>query len=209
MTYSLSSFTRLNTDMPAGQTFTAYASGTPVANARVTSGSLYLSAIRTYSNVCYLSLSLGSGFANTANLANNSATHAETVPLVSYSDALLTAGSGTVTFTVQQSVAGSGNLFNLRDGVTGTLTLNYEMNYGVCGAPTLCSVNTAVAEGNVTLSWSGAANGTLNTISSYEIQYSDSANGTSWGAWTALPLGESTPTVSRNAVTVKMGHTLP
>ena len=140
MTYSLSGFTRLNTDMAAGITFTASASGTAVANARITSGSLYLSAIRTYSASCYLNLSLGSGYANTANLSNNSATHSETVSLLSYSDALLTAGSGTVTFTVQRSVTGSGNLLNLRDGLTGTLTLNYEMNYGACGAPTACSV---------------------------------------------------------------------
>ena len=52
-----------------------------------------------------------------------------------------------------------------------------------CGAPTACSVNATVSEGNVTLSWSGAWAGTANPISGYEIQYSESSNGSSWGGW--------------------------
>ena len=40
-----------------------------------------------------------------------------------------------------------------------------------CVAPTACSVNATLAEGNVTLSWSGAAGGAGNAITSYEIQY--------------------------------------
>ena len=63
-----------------------------------------------------------------------------------------------------------------------------------CGAPTACSVNTTVAEGNVTLSWSGAANGTGNAISSYEIQYSESTNNSTWGSWTALTTVTTTAT---------------
>lgn len=55
-----------------------------------------------------------------------------------------------------------------------------------CGAPTVCSVSAALAEGNVTLSWSGAANGAGNAITSYEIQYSDAPDNSSWGDWTAL-----------------------
>ena len=55
-----------------------------------------------------------------------------------------------------------------------------------CGAPTVCSVSAALAEGNVTLSWSGATNGAGNAITSYEIQYSDSPDNSSWGDWMAL-----------------------
>ncbi len=55
-----------------------------------------------------------------------------------------------------------------------------------CRAPTALSVNNTIAEGDVTLSWSGAADGTNNSISSYEIQYSDSANNSTWGDWVAL-----------------------
>lgn len=55
-----------------------------------------------------------------------------------------------------------------------------------CGAPTSCSVSPTVGEGNVTLSWSGASDGTNNSITSYEIQYSDSSDNSTWGSWTAL-----------------------
>lgn len=55
-----------------------------------------------------------------------------------------------------------------------------------CGAPSACSVSPTVAEGNATLSWSGASSGTNNAITGFEIQYSDSANNADWGSWTAL-----------------------
>jgi len=55
-----------------------------------------------------------------------------------------------------------------------------------CGTPTACTVSPTLSEGNVTLSWSGATTGAGNAISSYEIEYADSSNGSSWGAWTAL-----------------------
>jgi hypothetical protein len=58
--------------------------------------------------------------------------------------------------------------------------------YTACGAPTMCMVAPTVAEGNVTLTWNGASGGTNNAISSYEIQYSESTNNSTWGAWTAL-----------------------
>ena len=61
-----------------------------------------------------------------------------------------------------------------------------------CGAPTTCTVNQTLAEGNVTLSWSGATGGINNSISSYEIQYSDSSNNSTWGSWTALTTVSST-----------------
>jgi hypothetical protein len=55
-----------------------------------------------------------------------------------------------------------------------------------CVAPTACSLSATLAEGNVTLSWSGASGGINNAISSYEIQYSDSTDNSTWGEWTAL-----------------------
>ena len=62
------------------------------------------------------------------------------------------------------------------------------------GAPSACAVSSNLAEGNVNLSWSGAASGNNNTISSYEIQYSDSSNNSSWGSWTALTTVSTTAT---------------
>jgi hypothetical protein len=59
-------------------------------------------------------------------------------------------------------------------------------NITACGAPTACSVSATLAEGNVNLSWSGASGGAGNAITSYEIQYSDSADISTWVAWAAL-----------------------
>ena len=193
ISYSLSSFTKTNTDMPAGTTFTAAASGATVSGAYITSGTLYLSSIRTYTSVGYLDFSLGSGTGSTGTFSSNSSTHSETVTLTGYSNALLTAGSGTVSFTLRRT-SGSGNILNLRSGITGTLTLNYEINPTACTAPSACSVSSTLSEGNVTLSWSGAAGGTNNAISSYEIQYSESSDNATWGAWTALTTVTTTAT---------------
>lgn len=61
-----------------------------------------------------------------------------------------------------------------------------------CSAPTALSVNSTLAEGNVTLSWSGAGAGTANSISSYLIQYRDSSDNSNWGSWTNLQTVSST-----------------
>lgn len=61
-----------------------------------------------------------------------------------------------------------------------------------CSAPTALSVNATLAEGNVTLSWSGAKAGTANSIASYLIQYRDSTDNTNWGSWTTLQTVNST-----------------
>ena len=74
-----------------------------------------------------------------------------------------------------------------------SVTLNYEA-YTACGAPTACSVSSTLAEGAVTLSWSGATGGANNAISSYEIQYSESSDNSSWGSWTALTTVSTTST---------------
>jgi len=65
-----------------------------------------------------------------------------------------------------------------------------------CGAPTACSVSATLAEGNLSLSWSGASDGAGNAITSYEIQYSDSPDNSTWGAWTALTTVTTTATSS-------------
>ncbi|WP_246798201.1 hypothetical protein [Alkalibacter rhizosphaerae] len=85
--------------------------------------------------------------------------------------------------------------FNGRNDLTKVvLTINWASRTTACSAPTSCSVNATLAEGNVTLSWSGAASGTNNTISSYEIQYSESSNNSTWGGWVALTTVTTTAT---------------
>jgi hypothetical protein len=61
-----------------------------------------------------------------------------------------------------------------------------------CGAPTSLSVNSTLSEGNVTLSWSGATAGTANSISDYEVQYSESSDNSSWGSWYAYSTTSAT-----------------
>ena len=77
-----------------------------------------------------------------------------------------------------------------------------------CVAPTACSVNATLAEGNVTLSWSGAAGGAGNAITSYEIQYSDSTDNSTWGPWTELTIVFTSSTSGSLSVspTATRGH---
>jgi hypothetical protein len=81
--------------------------------------------------------------------------------------------------------AGSSTLnymgFGARDNLSQiVLTINWASRTTACSAPTSCSLNATLSEGNVTLSWSGASGGINNSISSYEIQYSDSADNVTW-----------------------------
>jgi len=74
------------------------------------------------------------------------------------------------------------------------LNITWASRTTEAGAPTACSLSQTLAEGNVTLSWSGAKAGTNNAISAYEIQYSDSTNNSTWGNWIALTVVSSTAT---------------
>ncbi len=193
-TLTLSSFTKTNTDMGAGATFSCSYSGSAISGAYVTSASLYFSSMKTYVSGCYLDFSSTGFSGSTSSFSSNSTVHGETVSVSGLSAGALTATSGTITFTVRRSSGGSGNALNLRSANSGTLTINYEYTPTACGAPTACSVNSTLSEGNVTLSWSGAAAGTVNSISSYEIQYSESSNNSAWSAWAALTTVTTTAT---------------
>jgi hypothetical protein len=66
------------------------------------------------------------------------------------------------------------------------LTIEWASRTTTAGAPTACSVNQTIAEDDVILSWSGASGGINNAITSYEFQYSDSSNNSTWGDWENL-----------------------
>jgi hypothetical protein len=68
-------------------------------------------------------------------------------------------------------------------------------------APTACSVSATLAKGNVLLSWNGAASGAGHAIAGYAIEYCESSNGTTWGAWTALTSVATTATSGAASVT--------
>ncbi len=125
MQFSLSDFTNKNADLRAGNTFSAYASGTGVPNAFITGARLTLNNIRAYSVQCYLDIVKGGGTGRTANLAQNSNIHSQTVALTEFINSLAQAGAGTINFTVRASGGSTGNLINLRDNVSGILEIDY------------------------------------------------------------------------------------
>lgn len=66
--------------------------------------------------------------------------------------------------------------------------------YTKCIAPTSFTATPNPFEDTVTLNWSGAGNGTANTISSYYIQYSTTQDNVTWDDWIGLKTISSTST---------------
>lgn len=119
-----------------------------------------------------------------------------TTPRLRYVTVTCASTTGNATQGVRFQVVSDGRL-TLSSGVidnSSYTVLSSALLITACTAPTACSVNQTIAEGNVTLSWSGASGGTNNAISSYEIQYSDSSNNSTWGSWTALTTVTTTAT---------------
>ncbi|WDU78956.1 hypothetical protein [Lysinibacillus sp. G01H] len=125
-----------------------------------------------------------------------------TTPRLRYVSVTCASTTGNATQPVTFKVVSDGRL-PLSSGVitnSSYTVLSSPLLTTACGAPTSCTVSPTLAEGDVTLSWSGASGGINNTISSYEIQYSDSADNITWGAWTALTT--VTTTASSGSVSV-------
>ena len=72
--------------------------------------------------------------------------------------------------------------------------LSLPMLVTAATAPTTASVSPTISEGNAVLSWSGAAGGLNNSITGYDIEFSDSTNNSAWGAWQFLGTVTSTAT---------------
>lgn len=67
------------------------------------------------------------------------------------------------------------------------ITINWVNPVSRCTTPTSVSLAaTTSTGGNVTLNWSGAANGTNNNVNLYRIQRAESSNGSSWGSFADL-----------------------
>lgn len=89
----------------------------------MTSASLYLSSIKTYSTRgTYLSLG---GYGTTSTLSTNDATHSDTVSAY-LDDSILSFSGGNIPITVYVSQSTTANQINYRDGCTLTLTVNYS-----------------------------------------------------------------------------------
>ncbi|MFT8887770.1 MAG: hypothetical protein ABF904_03035 [Ethanoligenens sp.] len=125
-----------------------------------------------------------------------------TAPRLRYVSVTCTSTAGNTAQGVRFQVVSDGRL-SLSSGVidnSGYTVQSSELLTKVCGAPTSCSVSSILAEGSVTLSWSGDSGGISNAISSYEIQYSDFTDSSTWGAWAALTT--VTTTASSGSVAV-------
>lgn len=119
-----------------------------------------------------------------------------TAPRLRYVSVTCASTTGNTAQGVRFRVVSDGRL-TLSSGVidnSSYTVLSSPLLTTACGAPTSCSVSSTLAEGSVTLSWSGASGGINNAISSYEIQYSDSSDNLTWGAWTALTTVTTTAT---------------
>lgn len=134
--------------------------------------------------------------------ANDNDNWSGTTPRIKMVSVTCGSTTGNTTQTVRFRVVSDGRL-TLTSGVidnSSYTVLSSPLLITACGAPTTCTVSSTVAEGNVTLSWGGASGGTNNTISSYEIQYSDSSNNSTWGSWTALTTVTITATSGSTSV---------
>ena len=81
------------------------------------------------------------------------------------------------------SASADGSVINVRSSSTIQITITYEITTSACTPLTALNVNATMSEGNVTLTGSGAGDGTGNTITGYELQYRDSVDGNAWGGW--------------------------
>lgn len=123
-------------------------------------------------------------------------------------------GNQTINLTTTYNYAGL-NQITIKRGSTGsgvaiyngnprlTVTVTWKESYTKCTAPTTLSVSsTLTGAGTVTLSWSGAAGGTVNDITGYGIQKQDSADGTTWGEWTDLTTVSTAETYGSESVAI-------
>jgi len=123
-----------------------------------------------------------------------------TTPRLRYVSVTCTSTTGNTEQGVRFQVVSDGRL-TLSSGVidnSSYTVLSSALLTTACGAPTSCSVSPTLSEGGITLSWSGASSGINNTISSYEIQYSDSSDNFTWGAW--MPLATVSTTATSGSV---------
>ena len=92
-----------------------------------------------------------------------------------------------------------GNVFSIRSNSSITLTVNWHTQTAT-GAPTTVVMSGVVAETDTTMTFSGATPGESNAISGYEIQYAESADGSTWSSWTALKTITSAATYGSTTV---------
>ncbi len=80
-----------------------------------------------------------------------------------------------------------------------SIIINYTLPFSACTPPSSASLSAALSEGNLDLSFSGAAGGTNNAITDLEVQYAESDDNVNWGDWVAyatIPTGSGSGSIS-------------
>lgn len=145
-----------------------------------------------YALICTITVNGSSGQVRIK--ANDNDNWNGTAPRIRTVSVTCSSATGNAAQGVRFQVVSDGRL-TLTSGVidnSGYTVTSAPLLTTACGAPSACSVSSTLAEGNVTLSWSGASGGINNGVTGYEIQYSDSSNNSSWGSWAALTTVSST-----------------
>ncbi len=107
--------------------------------------------------------------------------------------------SDDVTYYYKIYTIGTNTSFNSVASATVSVSV---LTYTNCTAPSSVIISSALAESNVTLTWSGAAAGRNNPIAHYKIRYQESVDNVNWGTVTDLTTTTSTylsvsPSVTR------------
>lgn len=128
---------------------------------------------------------------NTYNLIGSATFTVEYTSTAAYTVYLCAGYTNTKTsrfapFYMPKGDGGSYKSYSYTSGGSNAVTLEKRFDYTACTAPTAFTATPNPFEGAVSLSWSGAASGVSNAISSYEIQYCTSANNSSWTSRAAL-----------------------
>ena len=129
---------------------------------------------------------LCSAFTTSGNSASSNVN--EALNLSMYTTLGMFSGYNPLTIRVRGAGKGTsssdGNVMSIRDGAVITLAITWEYSFTKCTAPTAASLSASVSEGSLNLNFSGASGGANNPIWGYKVQYRESDDNASWGAWT-------------------------
>ena len=182
-------------ESPPGTPFTRTISlpSTVTAPIKITKVTYYFSRVRVGKNL-YLSFTCGTASgrvpsAGTLTDSGGAAVVRSGEASINPIGNMLELNGRNITFTIQ-SVPGSGTgwfgLYTTGSNPEYYFDITYEISTTPTTAPTSASLSATLSEGDVTLTASGAAGGTNNAITGYDIEFEESTNNTTWGAWTFL-----------------------
>ncbi len=164
----------------------------PGSNVNISAVSMNISQTYQFSNrrlAVIRNEATGADLCAAFTTSGNSATSNvnEALNLSMYTTLGLYCGYNPLTIRVRGAGKGTsssdGNVMSIRDGAIITLTITWEYSFTKCTPPTVVTLSASVSEGSLNLNFSGASGGTNNPIWGYKVQYRESDDNASWGAW--------------------------